>query len=184
MSAGGDSVSKSTVQAGAGRPFRFSLVLGEGEGLLLSWLGGRWAFLLGATVVSLFASAGALVAALQDSPAASFETFLFAGAGMGALAVALHLRPRRFLFRLREGTWWWRERRFPVPAGWAAITEEAPLRLERDILQTMEGFTLYAGTVRLFSYLGEPSIGRDVTAAFQAAGVPLRTVIRRREERE
>ena len=177
-------VRKATVEAGAGRPFRFSLVLGEGEGILLSWLGGRWALLLGAVVVSLFASVGGLAAALQDSPAVPIEAFLFAGAGVGAFAVSLHLRPRRFLFRRSEGTWWWRERRFPVPAGWAAITEEAPLRLERDILASVEGFTLYAGTVRLFSYLGDPSIGRTVSAAFQGAGVPVRTVIRRKEDRE
>ncbi len=181
MTDASDTVRKATVEAGAGRPFRFSLVLGEGEGILLSWLGGRWALLLGAVVVSLFASAGGLAAALQDSPAAPFEAFLFAGAAVGAVAVAIHLRPRRFHFRRREGTWWWRERRFPVPAGWAAITEEAPLRLERDILASVEGFTLYAGTVRLFSYLGDPTIGRSLGSAFQAAGVPLRTVIRRRD---
>ena len=174
----------STVEAGAGRPFRFSLVMGEGEGILQSWLGGRWAFLLGALVVSLFASGGGLAAALQESRAVPFEACVFAGAGIGALAVAAHLRPRRFHFRCREGTWWWRERRFPVPAGWAAITEDAPLRMERDILTTAEGFTLYAGTARLFSYLGDPAIGRTVTAAFEAAGVPLRTTIRRRGAEE
>ncbi len=167
------------IEAGAGRPFRFSLVLGEGRGRLLHWLGGRWAAGLGAVVVSTFGAAGMVLGVLwRDAPAPP-EFFLFGAGGLGAVAVALHLRPRTVLFERREGTWLWRERWSLARLGWSAITEERPLRLEREIYTTAEGFTLYADSVRLFSYLGDPSIGRNVTAAFQAAGVPLRTRLKR-----
>ena len=73
----------------------------------------------------------------------------------------------------------WRERWNLARFRWSAITEEVPLRLEREILSTVEGFTLFAGPARLFSYVGDPSIGRSVSLAFQTAGVPLRTVVKR-----
>ncbi len=178
MTNAGSSAHRASIEAGAGRPFRFSLVLDEERGALLYWLGGRWALGFGAAVVSLFGLAGSVAASLADSgvPRAAF---VFSGAGVGAVAVAMHLRPRRVMFERREGTWRWRERWSLARPRWAEITEEAPLKLEREILSTVEGWTLYAGTVRLFSYLGDPSIGRSVTAAFQSAGVPLRTVIKR-----
>jgi len=179
---------RTAVEAGAGRPFRFSLVLEEGKGRLLYWLGGRWAAGLGVVVVSAFGAMGMIFGALWEDRPAAPEFFTFGAAGLGALAVALHLRPRTVLFERREGTWCWRERRLLSPLswvrlGWASITEDVPLRLEREILSSVEGWTLYAGPVRLFSYLGDPSIGRSVTAAFQAAGVPLRTVMRREDVR-
>ena len=167
------------IEAGAGRPFRFSLVLGEEKGRLLHWLGGRWAAGLGALVISAFGAGGVVLGALwQDAPAPP-EAFLFASCAAGAVAVALHLRPRTVLFERREGTWCWRERWNLARMGWSDITEERPLRLEREIYATAEAFTLYADSVRLFSYLGDPSIGRTVTAAFQSAGVPLRTRLKR-----
>jgi len=174
-----DTARPAAIEAGAGRPFRFSLVLGESSGRLLSWLGGRWAAGLGVLVVSGFGFAGLLLGSLwQDGPVAP-EGLLFAAAGVGAVLVALHLRPRTVLFERREGTWRWKEPWSLARLGWSAITEDRPLRMERQILSTSEAFTLYADTVRLLSYFGDPSIGRNVTAAFQTAGVPLRTVLRR-----
>jgi hypothetical protein len=167
------------VEAGAGRPFRFSLVLEGGRGTLLYWLGGKWAAMLGVLVVSLFAGLGGLVASLLGDPPAPRPVFVFLAAGIGAGAVALHLRPRRVQFERRGETWCWRERWSLARPGWSEITEERPLRLERVILATVEGWTLYAGPVRIFSYLGDPSIGRSVTVAFEQAGVPLTTVMKR-----
>ena len=170
------------VEAGAGRPFRFSLVLGEREGSLAYWLGGRWALGFGLFTTAIFAAGGGLAAALLDGGPAPREVFLFAGAALGAGAVALHLRPRRVAFERRDGTWCWRPRRLLGPRTWFPITEEKPLLLEREILSSLEGWTLSAGTVRLFTYLGDPSIGRSVTLAFQRAGVPCRTVMKRSGE--
>jgi hypothetical protein len=175
---------RTAVEAGAGRPFRFSLVLGDGEGRLLYWFGGKWAALLGTVVVALFGAMGLTFAALWPGRPVAAEFLAFASAGIGALAVAHHFRPRTVLFERREGTWRWRERGILSRVswrslGWSSITDQEPLRLEREPRSTVEGWTLYAGTVRLFSYLGDPSIGRSVSAAFQSAGVPLRTVMRR-----
>ena len=174
-----DTAGRAAIEAGAGRPFRFSLILDEGRGRLLHWLGGKWAAGLGALEVSAFGAAGLVLGALwRDAPVAP-EVFLFTGSAAGAVFVAVHLRPRTVLFERREGTWCWRERWSPGRLGWSAITEERPLRMEREILATAEVFTLYADTVRLFSYLGDPSIGRNVTAAFQGAGVPVRAKVKR-----
>jgi hypothetical protein len=183
MNDASQTVRRAAVEAGAGRPFRFSLVLGDGEGSLLFWLGGRWALGFGLLVVTLFAAAGVVSGSIAG-PDIPRQSFAFAGACVGAMAVAMHLRPRKVLFLRREGTWCWRERWSLLRSGWRAITEEVPLRLERELLSTVEGWTLYAGPERLFSYLGDPSIGRNVTAAFQAAGVPLRTVIKRTAVRD
>jgi len=168
-----------SIEAGAGRPFRFSLVLADERGSLLYWLGGRWAAAFGFAVVTIFAAMGGVAAAILDHPRIPREGFAFASAGIGAVGVALHLRPRRVLFERRGGTWCWKERWSLVRPGWSPITEEKPLRLEREILSTVEGWTLYAGPVRLFSYLGDPSIGRSVGVAFERSGVPLKTVVKR-----
>ena len=179
MSEASESVGRSSIEAGAGRPFRFSLVFEGGNGSLLSWRGGGWSLLRGSVEVSFFAALGGLLFLMQESPSVAPEVFLLAGAGVGAVTAAFNLRARRVLFQRREGTWMWRERWNPSRSRWSAITEEVPLRLEREFLTSVEGFTLYAGTARLFSYLGDPSIGRSVGLAFQAAGVPLRTVVKR-----
>jgi len=174
-----ETAGRAAIEAGAGRPFRFSLVLDQGRGRLLHWLGGRWAAGLGAVVVSAFGAGGMVLGALWKDAPAPPEAFVFASCGMGAVAVALHLRPRTVLFERREGTWCWRERWNLARFGWSAITEERPLRMEREIFSSSESFTLYADSVRLFSYFGNPSIARTVTAAFQSAGVPLRTRLKR-----
>jgi hypothetical protein len=173
-----DSARKAAVEAGAGRPFRFSLVLGDAEGRLLCWFGGKWAAILGVLVVGGFAAMGGFFALLWPDRPVAAEFLTFASAGIGALAVAIHLRPRTVLFERREGTWRWRERGILPRLGWSPITEQEPLRLEREPHATVEGWTLYWRAVRLFSYLGDPSIGRSVSAAFQEAGVPVRTVMR------
>jgi hypothetical protein len=179
MTDASESARRAAIEAGAGRPFRFSLVLEEGRGKLLYWLGGKWAAGLGVFVVTAFGAAGTVFAALWDDPPVPPEFFAFCAAAIGAVAVALHLRPRTVLFERREGTWCWRERWSVARLGWSTITEDSPLRIERDPVSSVEGWTLYAGPVRLFSYLGDPSIGRSVTVAFRTAGVPLRTVVRR-----
>ena len=168
-----------SVEAGAGRPFRFSLVFEDRRGLLLYWIGGHWAAVLGVVVVSFFGMLGSLFGTLWEEAPVSREFLVFALAAVGAAAVALHLRTRKVLFERRDGTWCWREGWGLLGPGWSAITEERPLRIEREILTAVEGWTLYAGSSRLFSYLGDPSIGRSVGAVFQAAGVPLRTVMKR-----
>ena len=178
MADAGGSVRRASIEAGAGRPFRFSLVLEDERGALLYWLGGRWAFALGTAAVSLFGLAGSVAATLAD-PGSLRPAFARAGAGVGAVGVSMYLRTRKVVFERRSGTLCWREPWSMARPGWVEITEEVPLRLERNILSTVEGWTLYAGTVRLFSYLGDPSIARSVSAAFQTAGVPLRTVIKR-----
>jgi hypothetical protein len=170
-----------SVQAGAGRPFRFSLVLGDGKGALFCWLGGKWAVLFGVFTVAVFAGVGGLTGALLPDPPVAREVFVCAAAGVGAAAVALHLRPRTVLFLRRGESWFWKERWSLLHPRWSPITDDRPLRLEREILSSVEGWTLYADTVRIFSYLGDPSIGRSVTAAFQQAGVPLRTVMKREQ---
>lgn len=171
-----------SIEAGAGRPFRFSLVLEEERGSLLYWLGGKWAAGFGVAVVTVFAAMGGVAAALLDHPRIPREGFALASAGIGAAGVAMHLRPRRVLFQRRGGTWCWKERWSLAHPGWSPITEESPLRLEREFLSTVEGWTLYAGSVRIFSYLGDPSIGRSVSVAFERSGVPLRTVMKRSGE--
>lgn len=174
---------RSALEAGAGRPFRFSLVLEDGRGRLAYWLGGKWAVLLGAFVVGAFAALGSLMAALVGTSGPHPLAPVFGAAAAGAVAVALHLRTRTVLFERRGPNWSWRERGNLVRLRWTEITEERPLRMEREILSTVEGWTLYAGPVRLFSYLGDPSIARRVQGAFQEAGVPLRTEIRREQRR-
>jgi len=174
-----DTAGRSAIEAGAGRPFRFSLVIEEERGRLLHWLGGRWAAGLGALGVATFGAAGMILGALWRDAPVSPEAFVFASCSVGAVVAALQLRPRTVLFERREGTWCWRERWTPGRFGWSAITDERPLRMEREAYPEAEAFTLYADTVRLFSYLGDPSIGRTVTAAFHSAGVPLRARVRR-----
>lgn len=177
------SVPRTEVAAGAGRPFRFSLVFEGSRGLLMAWLGGRWALGLGALLVSLFAGTGFLAHALSGGAGPSREVFVFLGAGIGSLAVALRLRPRKVHFERRDDTWWWRERWSPGRRGWAPITEEEPLRLERESLAgsaaAVESLTLQAGTARLLSYLGDPAIARRLGAALRTAGVPVRTAVKR-----
>ena len=92
--------------------------------------------------------------------------------------MAVSLRTRTVRFERRDGTWGWFDRGPLLVARWTPLTEEAPLRVEREILARGEDWTLYAGTVRLFSYLGDPVIGRRVTNAFLEAGFPVRTVVR------
>src|SRR5688572_33101229 len=114
-----ESAGPAAIESGAGRPFRFSLVLGEGRGRLLRWLGGKWAAGLGALVVATFGAAGMVLGVLwRDAPAPP-EAFVFGAGGMGAVAVALHLRPRTVLFERREGTWLWRERWSLARLGWS-----------------------------------------------------------------
>jgi len=173
---------RAEVEAGAGRPFRFSLVFEGSRGRLLTWLGTQWALGVGLAGVGLFALAGALLAAVLDLPALSPEVSVFAAAAAGALFAAHHLRPRTVQFAVLEGAWCWRELWSPARYAWSPITEKDPLRLEREVLSTVEGFTLYAGTRRLLSYLGDPTIGRSVSLAFESAGVPLRIVMKRRAE--
>jgi len=175
-----DSAPRPALEAGAGRPFRFSLVLEDGRGRLAYWLGGKWAVILGAFVVGAFAATGSLMAALLAEAGWHPLAPVFAASAAGALSVALHLRTRTVLFERRGPHWSWHERGNLVRRRWTEITEEHPLRMEREILSTVEGWTLYAGPVRLFSYLGDPSIARRVQGAFQEAGVPLRTEIRRK----
>jgi hypothetical protein len=170
---------RSALEAGAGRPFRFSLVLEDGRGRLAYWLGGKWAILLGLFVLAAFVALGATLSALLDGSGAHPLAPVCAAAAVGAAAVALHLRTRTVLFERRGDHWSWRERGNPARLRWTEITEDRPLRMEREILSTVEGWTLYAGSVRLFSYLGDPSIARRVQGAFQEAGVPLRTEMRR-----
>lgn len=179
-----DTPARTTLEAGAGRPFRFSLVLEDGRGTLRSWIGGKWAFFVGSAGVLLATGAATLAAAVASS-SREVETPAFAsvGAAIGALLSAWHLRPRSVHFLRRDGGWWWRGPGL-FRRGWKALTEESPLRLEREILSTVEGFALYAGDLRILSYLGDPVIGRRVGLAFQAAGVPLRTVHRRRAPAE
>jgi len=169
------------VEAGEGRPFRFSLSFEGPRGVLESWLGTPWSFGVGAVIVGLFAVAAATVASVLPPGRVRPSALVLGGAGAGALAVAVYLRPRRVLFERRDGTWRWQERRAARRTRWAPITEEEPLRLEREILATVEGFALYAGSRRLLSYLGDPVIGRSVASALQSAGVPVRTVMKRKE---
>jgi hypothetical protein len=170
--------SNHSVEAGAGRPFRFSLVLEAGRGRLLFWLGGAWAAVFGVFTLAVFTALGAVLAVLPGEGAVPAGALVAGSAAAGALFVAIYLRPRAVLFEKRAGTWCWRQRG-SLARGWAAITEERPLRIEREVLSTVENWTLYAGPVRLFSYLGDPSIGRSVTAAFRTAGVPLHTEMKR-----
>ncbi len=169
------------VEAGRGRPFRFRLTLGGAEGELRFWVGGGWSVLLGVALTGGFALLGATVAAIA-SHAGDAGGGALVGAASGAAAAALHLRARRVLFRRSGETWRWTESRLPWPASWRPITSEDPIRMEREPAAAGEGFTLYAGSARILSYLGDPSIGRSVAAAFRAAEVPLRTVIRREGE--
>ena len=174
-----DAADRTAIEAGAGRPFRFSLQMGEGRGRLLHWLGGRWAAGIGIFGVCTAGAAGIVLGEIWDDPPVPPETLLFASSAIGAVAAALHLRPRTVLFERRDGTWCWRERWNLARLGWRAITDEKPLRLEREEYPGAEAFTLYADSFRLFSYLGDPAIGRTVTAAFRTAGVPVRNRLRR-----
>ena len=170
---------RAALEAGAGRPFRFRLVLEESRGRLQYWLGGRWALGFGVLTVSVFSAAGAMLGLiLQDPvlPPAGLGAF---AAAAGSLTVAVSLRARTVRFERRDGTWGWLARRPLLGFRWTPLTEETPLRLEREVLARGEDWTLYAGPVRLFSYLGDPVIGRRVTTAFLEAGFPVRTIVRR-----
>lgn len=172
------------IHAGKGRPFRFSLVMEEGRGMIEWWLGSAWSFVVGMAFVIPSALSLALLGTVVDPTGRDPRTWGFLGAGLGSLGAAVYLRPRRVAFRNEDGTWRWRVHRLAFAGPWRPITAEDPIRMEREPLSSSEGFTLYAGSSRLLSYLGDPSIGRSVITAFREAGVPLRTVVKRSEDRD
>jgi len=167
------------LEAGAGRPFRFSLEIEEGRARLAFWLGGRWALGLGLFTVAAFVATGSFLALLLRHTGLPPGGLVALAAAAGSAAAAAHLRTRTVRFERRDGTWGWFERRSLGPARWSPLTDEAPLLLERESRSRGEDWTLYAGRVRLFTYLGDPSIRVRVVRAFEDAGFPLRSVVKR-----
>jgi hypothetical protein len=171
-----------SVNAGKGRPFRFSLVMEAGRGSIEWWLGSAWSMIVGAAFVVPTGVFMALVGSSIDPVGRDPRGWGFLGAGLGALGAALYLRPRRVEFHCDDGAWRWRTRTLAFRNRWHPITAEDPIRMERETLSSVEGFTLYSGSARLLSYLGDPSTGRNVITTFREAGVPLKTVVKRSEE--
>jgi hypothetical protein len=141
-------------------------------------MGAAWASALGVTLVVAFATLAGVLSHVISDTGVQPEGLVLTGAALGAVACAIQLRTRTWLFLRREGVWAIRESWNLRPGAWTAITEDDPVRMEREPLAALEGFTLHVGRRRLLSFLGDPSVARGVARLFRHVGIPLAVTVK------